>query len=464
MHYSTLQDGERISFDKIRRLARDPSRKVHFIGVGGVSMYSLAMLTMKRGAKVSGSDRESGEHTEKLQLSGATIFTEHRAENLQGVDLVVFSHAISDDNPELFEAERLKIPAVSRAEYLGALMLDYSKRIGVSGTHGKSSTVAMLDTIFLGSGVFPTVLSGADLPIGEPIRFGSNGLLIYEACEYKDSFLRFSPSISVGLNLEMDHPDYFSDTSQLRESFRRALGRASSLALLSGDDENLLEVRKNLGTKALTFGRSEGCDYRYSVVSYTDEGYIFSLSRFGSEIGRFSLNIPGEYNVHNATAAIVTALEYGLDVGGVADAIASYRGIPRRLEHIGSRFGRLVFYDYAHHPTEIAASINALKSYMRMPITVIFKPHTYSRTKALWKELCQALSLADHLILLDIYPAREQPIDQISSERLAEEIKDAIYSSNDDILFKLDFQTRGGIVLMGAGDFKDIKDEIVNNY
>ena len=427
-------------------------------------MYSLARLTLARGAAVSGSDREENNNVRQLMLLGCRVYIGHSPENARGADLVVYSQAISPDNPELVASRKTSIPTVSRADYLGALMLDYSTRIGVSGSHGKSTTVAMLDCIFTDCGESASVLSGADLTIGEPFRFASKGRLIYEACEYKDSFLSFSPTVAVGLNLELDHTDYFSDITQIKSSFTKALGRATDLAILSGDDQNLMDIRKDLPCRTLTFGRSDGCDYRYSIISYLDRGYLFSVFRQGSEIGRFVLNIPGEYNVHNATAAITVAIEQGISVEHIANAIASYGGIARRLQPIGRRFDREVFYDYAHHPTEIAAAINALKTHIRRPITVIFKPHTYSRTKSFWQELCASLSLADYVILLDIYPAREQPIEGVSSEKLAEEIgKSAIYSSDDELFKNLDLHTRGAIVLMGAGDFKDIKTRIINS-
>ncbi len=446
----------------MRRTAYDKSARVHFIGIGGVSMYSLARLTLLGGASVSGSDREDSHRARDLALLGARISIGHTAENVRGADLVVFSHAISPDNPELSEAIRLAIPTASRAEYLGALMLDYSSRIGISGSHGKSTTVAMLDSIFTNAGSDPTVLSGSDLQIGSPLRLGSRGVMIYEACEYKDSFLRFSPTISVGLNLELDHTDYFDGIDELRDSFAKALGRAERFALINGNDENLSRIKNSLRAPVITFGSGENNDYRYSVTAFREIGFAFSISRFGSVIGNFEINIPGVFNVHNAAAAIVIALEYGINISVISDAIKSYRGIHGRLEYIGHRFGRRVYYDYAHHPTEILASINALKSITPEPLTVVFKPHTFSRTMALWQEFCGALSEADHLILTDIYPAREQPIEGVSSERLAADIgRGAKYCNDNEVIPFIDSFTEGSIVLMGAGNLEQIKKDII---
>lgn len=448
----------------IAQLIRDIERKggaVHFVGIGGVSMYSLSRLTMARGIAVTGSDREDSDRTRELELLGARIHIGHSAENLNGASLLVYSHAIDKDNPELLEAERLGIPAVSRSMYLGAIMTGYSGRIGISGSHGKSTTVAMLDLIFSHAGFNPTTLSGADLPTGEPIRIGGSSLLIYEACEYKDSFLDFSPTVAVALNLELDHTDYFEGIDALKSSFTSALSKASHMVILSGDDPNLCDVAERLSGKVVGFGGGEQNKYSYSITSFKEIGFDFDIYKFGSRIGSFELNIPGAFNVHNATAAIATALEYGIPIATISEALASFRGIPRRLEYIGSRFGRPVYYDYAHHPTEIRAAIGALKSLTGRPLTVLFRPHTYSRTQSLWREFVGALSLADYIVLSDIFAARESAIDGVSSSRLAEDIgSKAKYLPDGEILEYIDLYTKGAIVLMGAGDLEKIKKDI----
>lgn len=454
-----------LSFDKLRALTEDSSKTIHFIGIGGVSMYSLARLALKKGASVTGSDRESNERTRALALIGARVFIGHSAELVNGADLVVYTHAIAQDNPELLRAEELSIPTVTRAEYMGSMMIGYNSRIGISGSHGKSTTVAMLDAIFTHAGVEPSVLSGSDLPIGEPLKIGSESLVIYEACEYKDSFLKFSPTIAVGLNLELDHTDYFESLTAMKDSFKKALSKATAFSVVNGDDENFRPIIKQIRGRVITFGQGSAADYRYSVVSFREEGFDFTISKFGSEIGRFRLNIPGVFNVSNATAAIVTALEYGIDIKTVSEAIAAYRGIARRLERVGQRYTRPVYYDYAHHPTEIAASINALKMLTRDYLTVIFKPHTYSRTRSLWEELKTALSLADNVILTPIYPAREEQIEGITSQRLAYEIGSrAKFCEDDEILRHLDRHTDGTIVIMGAGDMEKIKKDVLNKF
>ena len=452
-----------ISYDVLRRISHEKTATVHFIGIGGVSVYSLARLTALSGATVTGSDREENERTRRLSDLGIKIHIGQRAENLSHADLVVYSHAISEDNPELLEAKRLGIPTVTRAEYLGALMLDYRIRIGVSGSHGKSSTVAMLDCIFSYADREPTVLSGSTLPLGEPIRIGTTNLMIYEACEYKDSFLRFLPSIAIALNLELDHTDYFADTDAISASFLSALNIADRFVLINGDDENLRRISPTIKTRVITFGAGEGNDYHYSVSSFGREGFNFSVYKGEKIVSDFELNIPGQFNLYNATAAIATALECGIDPDTVSRAIKRYRGISGRLEYIGSRFGRPIYSDYAHHPTEIIATINAMRQISDRPITVVFKPHTYSRTKSLWSEFSSALSLADQVIVTDIYPAREDPIPGVTAETLAADICGAIYSPDDRVGYFIDSHTRGTILLMGAGNFDRIKQDIIIN-
>ena len=450
------------SYDRLLESVKRPGAVVHFVGIGGVSMFSLARLTLLFGARVTGSDATDGERVRALISLGARVSVGHSEENVNSATLVVYSHAISQDNPELFYARTHGVRTVSRAEYLGALMIEYRNRIGVSGSHGKSTTVAILERIFSESGAEPTVLSGADLPSGEPLKLGSENLFVYEACEYKDSFLRFSPTVALALNLELDHTDYFKDINSLKSSFIQALGRATHFSVVNVDDENLSYVASRLKNKVVTYGQSERSDYRYRMRAFLDGAYAFSVERFGNTVGNFELHLPGMFNVNNAVGAIVTALEYGIDAETIARAVAGFRGIGRRLEEVGERFGRPVYYDYAHHPTEIRAAINTLKMLYRDSVTVIFKPHTYTRTASLWEGFRLALSLADHVILSDIYPAREAPIEDITSERLAAEIGErAVYLPEADILTHLDAKTHGTIIVMGAGDMEEIKERVV---
>ncbi len=450
---------------QLHALLKKTHLRIHFIGIGGVSMYGLACLAKSMGADVSGSDISSVDRIRELSMHGIPVFRDHRSENIGEAELVVYSHAISEDNPELGFARESGILTVSRAEYLGAIMLLYKTKIGVSGTHGKSTTTAMLGHIFEFAWAAPTVLSGSDLPSGEPMKIGGKDNLIYEACEYKNSFLSFSPSVAIALNLEFDHPDYFADLAELKTSFVKALARATKFALISDDDENLKSITAQIKkkTKVVTFGTKPSADYSYFINSFTDTGYDFTVTHLGKK-HKFSLNILGTHNVTNAVAAIAAALELGFDADIIARAVESFSGIPRRLELVGNRHGRAIYYDYAHHPTEISASISTLKLALGDTLTVVFKPHTYTRTASLWEDFCSALSLADKVIITDIYPAREQPIDGVNSRRLAEDIGDiAEYASDTEVIDIIDAQhTRGAIVLMGAGELENVKYDVLN--
>ncbi len=453
---------KKVSYAKIREIAAVENSRVHFVGVGGVSMYGLARLSLSYGLLVSGSDREESENTKRLSSLGAKINIGHDGGAVLGASLVVYSHAISESNPELLFARRLGILTVSRAEYMGALMEGYKTRIGVSGSHGKSTTVAILHSIFTLALTEPTTLSGAKLSCEDSVSLGSRGVFIYEACEYRDSFLSFRPTIALATNLELDHTDYFKNTAAIAESFREALSLAGGIAVINEDDEELLKIKNHITARVVTFGSGEGADYRYLITSFCERGFAFSLSHFGNEIASFTLNIPGVFNVTNAVGAIVVALEFGIDAEIIKRAISEFSGIPRRLELVGGRRGRPVYYDYAHHPTEIAASINTVRLITGGEVTVVFKPHTYSRTKSLWENFRLSLSLADRVILTDIYPARETPIAGVSSLRLAEEIgSTAAFCHDGDVARMLDTFSRGAIILMGAGDMENIKTDVL---
>ena len=452
MSYSASKGRREISFDEILRMTRGEKNRIHFVGIGGVSMYSLARMSIKYGAFVSGSDVRRSKRTDILSSLGAEIYFGHSQQNIKNVNLVVYSHAISETNPELVYARQIKVPTVTRAEFLGALMLDFSCRIGVSGSHGKSTTVAMLDGIFSLAGRLPTTLSGANLTSGDSIRYGSKDLLIYEACEYRDSYHRFSPTVFLGLNLELDHTDYFDNINSLKRSFLKAAGRARELVVFCGDDPNLSDIYPYLKKRKVTFGEQKSNTYRYEIISFNPFGYDIALYKLDNKIDNFTVNIPGVYNVKNAVGAIVCAIECGVSIDIIKAAVASFSGIDGRLEMVGQRGGRKIYLDYAHHPTEIFSALTALRS-ISSAVTIVFKPHTFTRTRDLWDDFKRSLSLADHIILTDIYPAREEPINGVTSKRLAEEIgTKAVYANDSDIVDIIDYKTCGNIVLMGAGD------------
>ena len=440
------------------KLSEKKGFRVHFIGIFGIGMYSLARITKQMGITVTGSDREKSQLKPYLDSAGIITSIGHKWENAKGADIVVYSLAISEDNEELEYARRMRIPTLTRAEYMGILMQDYNVRIGISGSHGKSTVTAMTSHIFSSAGKNPTVISGAKLPSGEPTLIGEMEYLIYEACEYKDSFLKLAPSAVTVTNLELDHTDYFKDLDDIKHSFLMCINRAEDLAVLNSDDENLSSIMRLVDVEFVTYGAKDA-DYTYLMKSFTRDGIKYAVKYKNKSIGEYFLRLKGAFNVANATAAIATAAEYGISVKDAGEALESFSGVGRRMELVGYRQGRAVYYDYAHHPTEISAVINAL-TMTEGTLTVVFKPHTYTRTRDLWCDFVTALAMADFVILTDIYPAREESIEGISSERLAKCIGDkAIYVKDKDVPFAVDRFTAGAIVLMGAGD----NEEILNN-
>lgn len=429
-----------------------------FVGVGGISMRSLALYVSRLGCAVRGCDRAESAALAALREAGILVTAHHAEENAHGVGLVVCSFAIPTDAPELCYAARVGIPAISRADLLGALMLRFSSRIGISGTHGKSGTVARLSSIFRLAGRRPTVLCGALLPHGEPHLFLGEETLIYEACEYREAFLRFFPTTAVFLNMEADHPDCYPTEESLHRAFLAAADRAS-VAVLNADDKALCRISEKTRARVITFGQTEGCDLVYRITEVRHGFVTLHASWRGSSLGETALGVPGVFQAGNAAAAIAVALHEGIDPSYIRTALQRDTGIPGRLERLGTLDGRLVYRDYAHHPTEIAATVNTLHAVTGGPLTLLFSPHTFSRTQALFSDFVAALSLAERVILLPIYAAREAPIEGISSEALAEAIGErAISLSFDEAFSYARAQTDGTLVLLGAGDLSSLSE------
>lgn len=433
-------------------LLEERTLPIFFVGIGGVSVRTLAMYAHRLGYPVRGSDREESPALDALRAVGIEVFPRHAAENARGAGLVVYTLAASENTPELCYARDHGIPAVSRAEFLGALMLRFDTRIGVSGSHGKSGTTAKLAAAFRLAGRRPTVFCGAPLPGGEPWIFGGEETLIYEACEYRDSFLHFFPTVSVFLNLELDHTDYFADIDALTASFLAAADR-SPVSVLNADDERLRRIARKTKSRPILFGEGKDYDFGYRVTDVS-HGYVtFRAYEGGEALGDVTLGTPGRFQTVNAVAAIAAARTTGTDFSYLRTALSRDTGIPRRMERLGTLFGRPVFYDYAHHPTEIRAVLSALREMTGGGVTVIFSPHTYSRTASLFSSFVAALSEASDVILLPIFAAREEPIPGVTSERLAEAIgKKAVALSAEDALGYVEEHTEGAIALLGAGD------------
>jgi UDP-N-acetylmuramate--alanine ligase len=385
--------------EKILSLLKDVEGSVHFIGILGSGMYPLARLLHRRGYKISGSDDAVGADLDK---DGIRI-TQPR--NTLGIDvvMVIYSLAIDEENPEILCAKARGIPLVSRAQLLGAIMSLFDIRVSVSGSHGKSTVTALIDHILLSSGIAHTTVLGAKLSSGDSFVDGGGEVFLAEACEYKDSFLRLCPTHQIITSVELDHTDYFKDIESIRASFLQA-AMNSRYALINCDDEGASIIAEQLkGEKAdtsLTYGRKTGADYRIGAPSI--KGDITSFTVFSKE-REFSLktSLIGDFNLYNITVAVAAADMLGVDKGDIERAVESFRAIERRMTLI-SKIGRTsVYYDYAHHPSEIRATVSALKErYGR--VTLIFRPHTYSRTASLWWDFVTELGKADFTVLLDI--------------------------------------------------------------
>ena len=446
---------------------------VHFIGIGGISMSGLAEILLKEHFTISGSDSKASALTEHLTNLGATIFYPQKAENIiSGIDVVVYTAAIHEDNPELMEVRRRGLPTLTRAELLGQLMKNYKTPIAVSGTHGKTTTTSLLSHILLAADMDPTISVGGILKaIGGNIRVGSSDVFVTEACEYTNSFLDFFPKIGIILNVEEDHMDFFKDIDDIRLSFHRfaTLLPKDGVLIINRNIEKLEAITEGLSCKVITYSETQAADYSAANIVFDELGNAsFDLIKHGAYAGRIQLAVAGNHNVSNALSTIAAADELGISLEQIRKGILSFTGTDRRFQYKGERNGFTIIDDYAHHPTEIRATLTSARNYPHREIWCIFQPHTYTRTKAFFHEFAEALSLADHVILADIYAARETDTLGVSSEALAEEIRklgtDSYYLSSFEAIenFVLGKCIHNDVLItMGAGDVVNIGDSLL---
>lgn len=446
---------------------------VHFIGIGGISMSGLAEVLLEEGFTVSGSDNKPSPLTEKLEAAGVSVFYGQKASNItEGIDAVIFTAAIHEDNEEYQEAARRGIPMLTRAQFLGQLMTNYEMPIAVSGTHGKTTTTSMLSHILLKAQADPTISVGGILnAIGGNIRVGHSEIFLTEACEYTNSFLEFFPKIGIILNIDEDHLDFFKDLADIRRSFRKfaELIPADGYLVINGEIENLEEIAGNLPCKVVTYGMDSRMDYSAANISYDELGRVsFDFLKKGDFAERISLSVNGDHNVSNSLSALAAAdiLSIPADVSG--RGLNEFGGTKRRFEYKGEVNGIAVIDDYAHHPTEIKAALKAAESYPHREMWCVFQPHTYSRTKALFHDFTDALLLADHIVLADIYAARETDTLGVTSEALAEELRekgaDAYYLPTFEEIEKFcleNCQKGDMLITMGAGDVVNIGETLL---
>jgi len=444
---------------------------IHFIGIGGISMSGLAIIMCKNGYTVTGSDRDASRITKKLESMGAKIYYGHSEENAKGADIIVYTAAVHEDNPEIVFAKENKIPLISRAEFLGAIMKTYKHACGISGTHGKTTTTSMLSYALIHAGLDPTISVGGELDIIDGnIKTGDSDYFITEACEYTNSFLSFFPTIAVITNIDEDHLDFFKNIEDIRKSFRKfaLLTKNKGYVVASGIDENVKLALSDTDLKIKYYGFSDDCEYHAENITYENGFPTFQVWHFHQLLCKIKLQVPGEHNILNALATIAVCHLWGADISLVKKGIEEFRGCGRRFEEKGFYGGAKIMDDYAHHPTEIKATLSSAKKMEKNRLWCIFQPHTYSRTKSLWNEFCQSFDDCDELILTKIYAAREKPDGVTTAENLAKDIEKRgirvrYFDEFADIeeVLKKELEPNDLVFTMGAGDIYKVGENIL---
>lgn len=445
----------------------------HFIGIGGVSMSGLAEILVKRGFTVTGSDNSESQYTSNLMKLGVKIAFSQEATNItDDIDCVVYTAAIKDDNPELAEAKRKKVPLLTRAQFLGQIMENYSDSIAVAGTHGKTSTTSMISQVLLELPEDPTIsIGGVFSAISSNIHAGDSETFITEACEYTNSYHEFYPRYSIVLNIEEDHLDFFKDLNDIRQSFNKFVNNTSDqgCVIINNDIPIVSEITKGTKAEIVTFGETQEADCYAKNISFDDFGNgIFTPVCFGEKLDEIHLKVPGNHNISNALAAILFLKKFGVDNKTIKTGIEKFEGAERRFQFKGTINGINIIDDYAHHPTEIKATLETAKKYPHERVVCVFQPHTYTRTKALLKELAEALSTADVLILAKIYPAREKDIYNVSSYDLLKEVEKYgteaycfdTFSEIEKFILKKCINN-DLLITMGAGDIVKVGNELL---
>jgi UDP-N-acetylmuramate--alanine ligase len=400
--------------------------RIHFVGIGGIGMSGIAEVLLNLGYKVSGSDLRSSEITERLAGLGGEIFIGHARENVINADVVVISSAVHDDNPEVIEAHERLIPVIPRAEMLAELMrMKYG--IAVAGTHGKTTTTSMVATVLSKGGIDPTIVIGGRLnSLGTNARLGQGQFLVAEADESDGSFLLLSPTIAVVTNIDADHLDFYSGIDEIKDTFVEFINKIPfyGLAVLCLDNGNVADILPRVKKRFTSYGLSTQADYRATDVRLSGFTTTFVAHHKGVRLGEITFAMPGAHNVLNALAAVAVAMELNIPFETIRDGFAAFGGVGRRFQMKGGANGIMVVDDYGHHPTEIRATLAAAKSgWGDRRLVVVFQPHRYTRTKELFEEFVKAFHDADVLILTDIYPAGEQPIEGVTAEALASRIR-----------------------------------------
>jgi UDP-N-acetylmuramate--alanine ligase len=439
-------------------------KRIHFVGIGGIGMSGIAEILLDQGFRVSGSDLQRSEVTNHLESLGATIFEGHSAANIEGAEAVVYSSAVKvPDNPETAEALRRKIPVIRRAEMLAEVTrLKYC--VAIAGTHGKTTTTSMCGLILMKGGIDPTVIVGGKLSGlgGTNARLGHGEWTVVEADEYDRSFLQLSPTIALITNVEAEHLDIYADFDDIKQTFTQFANKTPfyGLVVVCLDNAGAMEVLPNINKNVRSYGLSPQCDVRATEIVHNERSSEFSLLYNGTDLGKITIHIPGLHNVRNALGAITVALELGVSVDDIRSALAGFTGVYRRFEIKGEKQGIMVIDDYAHHPSEVTATLQAARNGWKRRIICVFQPHTYTRTRDFCTDFGKSFTDADQLIITDVYPARETPIGGISGQIIAEAAakfghRNVQYvADKKDVPSVLQSMTKEGDIVMtlGAGD------------
>ena len=435
----------------------DNKKKIHFIGIGGSGMCPLAEILMSEGFEIQGSDMNEGETLDKIKGYGIPVFMGHKAENIGDAELVVYSAAVREDNPERVAAAEKGIPCIERSVMLGIVSRRYNRSIAISGTHGKTSTTGMLTQVLIGAGFDPSAIIGGKLPfIGGNSYVGHSDILVCEACEYVDTFLELTPFISVILNIDSDHLDYFKNLDNIKKSFKKFAGQTTGALILNGDDDNTMDAVKDINIVKITYGFNDTNDYYADNIS-ADKGVheTFDLMRRGEKLCTIRLMVPGRHNIYNALATAATAHYLGANAKEISENLSKFGGVHRRFEILGTPGDITVADDFAHHPTELKATLNAAMKMGFNKVWAVFQPHTFSRTAMLLDDFADALRIPHEAIISEILPVRETNTYNIYSKDLGAKVPGSkCIDTFEDIT---DYVTRNAkpgdlILTMGGGN------------
>ena len=431
-------------------------KKIHFIGIGGAGMSALAEILLHKGYQLTGSDNNPSDTLSRIKALGIPVSMGHRSENIGSAELVVHTAAVHEDNPEIVAAKQRGIPVIDRARLLGLVSLRFPKTIAISGTHGKTTTTCMATQIMLTAGLDPTAIIGGKLPlIGGNSRVGHSDLMVCEACEFVDSFLSLHPAVSVILNIDDDHLDYFKTMDNLIAHFGIFASQTTQALVINGDDANTLKAVGACGLPKITFGLSSGNDYTAANISTASGHVCFDILYHGKKVAGVALKIPGRHNIFNALAACAASAQAGAGWDAIEKGLNEYSGAGRRFEILGSVNGVTVADDYAHHPTEVKATLEAAKSLGYKKVWAVFQPFTYSRTVMLMQDFADVLKIADRVVLAEIMGSREVNTYNVYSKDLAAKIPGSVWFATfreiADYVLK-NAESGDLVITLGCGD------------